>query len=419
MKKKVLILCLAALIWTLSACTAQNAASDPASSEIETPPAESSAQSLSADSSDAENVAAFVPIVTSLPAVSKETIWNPEGFFSERELTQNVDLTLAQELTVRDGENGLILKGGVYRLSGSAQGAQITVDAGEEEEVFLYLEGLRLTNDQAPCIEIRSAKEVYLITAEQSDNSLVFSAEDSAQGAAVSAAAKLCLSGLGSLSVQSNQDGIYSSESVLITGGSDSFDVGTCAIRSDTEILIAAGTLNITSGQDGLAVDDGIRFYTGVIFICGGDINVTAQNIGFYSKQTFYTISGTIAVRAETGIDAAAFWDFGAVLSINASQYGIYAAARSDEDVFPEIWVEGGELTVLMDPEESVALYSKAGGVSFHEGVIELISSNPIRYQAHLDLFAVGNKNISFCVNGKKYFDVNRLEYDYKGMQGD
>lgn len=69
--------------------------------------------------------------------------------FTDRDLEQSPDLSKATEMTVSDGKTLSITKAGIYRITGTASDATISVDAADDAKVQLVLDGVSVTNSSA------------------------------------------------------------------------------------------------------------------------------------------------------------------------------------------------------------------------------------------------------------------------------
>lgn len=85
--------------------------------------------------------------------------------------TQTADLSGAEYITVKDGENITITSGGTYVFTGTASGVTITVEAGDEDKVQLVLDGVSISNKDFPCIYVKNADKVF-VTTTGTENSL-------------------------------------------------------------------------------------------------------------------------------------------------------------------------------------------------------------------------------------------------------
>ena len=98
-------------------------------------------------------------VVTTANVTSNGAI-NASELFTERDLTQNYDESEAQAVSLTDGQTVNITKAGVYVLSGTASNVTVTVEAGDEDKVQIVLDGVNITNTNAPCIYVKNADKV-------------------------------------------------------------------------------------------------------------------------------------------------------------------------------------------------------------------------------------------------------------------
>ncbi|MBR0302991.1 MAG: carbohydrate-binding domain-containing protein, partial [Clostridia bacterium] len=147
MFKKISGLLLAVLLTAaLAACsTAGETEETPA-----TPQAAAQAQTATQAETQSETKAEekssdFDAIITTANVTSNGVI-DATDLFTERDLTQNADLSQATSYTVKDNENIDITKEGVYVLSGSASNVTVTVEVEDNEKVQIVLDNVSITN---------------------------------------------------------------------------------------------------------------------------------------------------------------------------------------------------------------------------------------------------------------------------------
>ena len=112
-------------------------------------------------------------VVTAID-VSADGLLDPADLFTDRDLVQTADLSEAVSLTVSDGEDITITEEGVYLISGTASDCTLIVAADSEAKVQLVLDGVTLTNSDAPAIYVKSADKVFITTTD-SENTLTVS----------------------------------------------------------------------------------------------------------------------------------------------------------------------------------------------------------------------------------------------------
>ena len=114
-------------------------------------------------------------------AAAADGALDASDFFTERDLAQTADLSEAQTIEVSDGQDVTITEEGVYVLTGTAKEVTIRVEADDTAKVQLVLDGLQITNTDAPAIYVVSADKVF-VTSADSENTLTVTGTFSADG---------------------------------------------------------------------------------------------------------------------------------------------------------------------------------------------------------------------------------------------
>lgn len=226
-----------------------------------------------------------------------------------------------------------ISEAGTYTLSGTLNDGQVLVNAPEDAEVSLILNGVTISSSTSAPIYAQSAAAVTVILAEGSENSLsdaatyvYASAEEDEPDAALFSNVDLTIEGSGSLTVTANYaDGISTDDDLIISGspvitvnavddairGNDSIDIsgGVFALNS-TEgdglkssneeaslILINGGSYVINAGDDGVQSDFDFTMNA-------GELVITAVGDGIHSEYNLTINDGSINIlNSEEGIE--------------------------------------------------------------------------------------------------------------------
>ena len=266
-----------------------------------------------------------------------------------------------------------IAEAGVYRLSGALAG-QLRIEAPDDALVVLILDGVDVSNDSGAAIEVVSADDVALHLASGSTNSVSDAASyaDGAEAnAAIYADTDLTISGDGSLDVTGNgNDGIASTDDLVILGGSVSVTAADDALRGKDALVVEGGSLVLEAGGDGMKSDGDegdasadIDWTKGYIRIGGGSVSVTAGDDGLQAFTDIAIDGGdtivsavddgvkgevivaigpaddsgddatgpTVTVTSSTeGIEAANIGISGGVVEVTASDDGINASGNAE-----------------------------------------------------------------------------------------
>lgn len=249
---------------------------------------------------------------------------------------ENYRVSITGDFTVKsDTSDGVtqsgsvytITKAGEYTVAGLLSEGQLIVDAGDEDEVTIVLNGTSITCSSGSPIYVKNASEVKIKSEENSFNEIIDNraeatedSSDDAGNAAIYATCDLKLVGKGALVVTGNyNNGIQSKDDLSIKNvivkvtavnnavkGNDAVD-----IESGNIIAISAkgdgiktsnssisnkgnqkGIVTITGGNiDVYAACDGIDAAYGVDISDGGNLNIYTDTYSDYSEEV--TTSGS------------------------------------------------------------------------------------------------------------------------------
>lgn len=178
---------------------------------------------------------------------SDNSIPTSEGQFTARDLEQEADLSNAETITLKSGEDVSITAEGVYVISGTATDTTITIDAADTDKIQLVLDGANITNTGAPAIYVKNADKVF-VTTTNSENSLAVTGSFTADGttnpdAVIFSKDDLTVNGTGTLNITSSDNGISCKDDLVITGGSYMIKSAGDAIEANNSIRISDGSL--------------------------------------------------------------------------------------------------------------------------------------------------------------------------------
>ena len=209
-----------------------------------------------------------------------------------------------------------INKAGVYRITGSASGVNLVIDADKNSDVYLILAGANLTSAQGSVILCKKAAKLVITLEDGTENSLsdsadyVFEEGEDEPDAAVFSKCTLAINGAGSLAVNgAYSDGIKSKGGFKLCGGSVAVTAVGDGVKGRDYVKLYDGALTVTSGDDGIkttASDDGDST-VGKITISGGTISVNAGKDGIQAETALYVDGGGISVVSGGGSADAAF----------------------------------------------------------------------------------------------------------------
>ena len=415
--KRQTLLTLMACVMAISLAACGTAEAGAAAGEAET--VEKEAITVEADAetgtTEAGNTLEQGEAVTLTANVSSDGAIDATDLFTERDLTQTADVSEAEYITVKDGTDVEITEAGVYVISGSASEATITVDAADDDKVQLVLNGAEITNTDSPCIYVKNADKVFVTTAEGTVNELSVTGTFTADGdtntdAVIFSKDDLVLNGLGTLKIDSSDNGIAGKDDVRITGGTIVISAGDTAVEANDSIAVADGDLTLKAVNDGLHAENDDDNTKGYIYICGGTFDIDADDDGIHATTIVQIDGGGFTIDASEAIEGTYVQINGGEFDITAYDDGINAAAKSTAySVICEF--NGGYVKIAMGQGDTDAV-DVNGNLYINGGTLDITAQSPFDYDGTAELN--GGKII---VNGVETNSIGNQMMD--GMLGD
>lgn len=398
MKKTLSGLLIASALFT-GACTTQTAAD--------------TANSTAAVQTSQEQTA---EIITVSLTSNDSGILDTADMFTERDLEQTADLSEAVYYTVSDNETYTISEAGVYVFTGTAQNAQIIVEAADDDKVQIVIDDLSITNTDKPCIYVKNADKVFVTSV--NENTLTVTGTFSADGdtntdAVIFSKDDLVLNGTGSLTIASSDNGITSKDDLKVTGGTLSVTCVNDALEANDSIRIAGGDITISSKKDGLHAENDDDDTAGYIYIAGGSLNITAADDAIHAATVIQIDGGTLTLKGAECIEATYVQINDGVIDISASDDGINAGRKSDAfDVTIEI--TGGDITIVMGAGDTDGIDSN-GNLIISGGTIDITANSPFDYDG-----TASYTGGTLIVNGTETTEItNQMMGGMQGMPQD
>ena len=296
--------------------------------------------------------------VTANYTSSKSGILDTADIFSERDLTQTADLSNAQSITVSDGQTINITEAGIYIISGSASNCTIKVNADEESKIQLVLNGVNITNDSTPAIYVVSADKCFITTAENTENTLSVTGTFTSDGdtntdAVIFSKDDLVFNGLGTLTINSSNNGISGKDDLKFTGGTYNITSVKDSIEANDSIAVCDGMFTINSSKDAFHSENDDDNTSGWIYISGGTFNIKSSSDAIQGTSAVQIDGGTLDINSSEGIEATYIQINDGTVKIYASDDGINATKKSTAYSTPTIEINGGNLTVEVGPGDT------------------------------------------------------------------
>ncbi|MFT4283211.1 MAG: carbohydrate-binding domain-containing protein [Protaetiibacter sp.] len=243
-------------------------------------------------------------------ATNASTIERPAELSAEAILAANSDATTVNDdewdasaatpLAASD-DTVTITEAGVYRLSGDYAGG-VVIDAGDDALVVLVLDGADIEGSDGPAIQVTSADDVGIHLEDGSSNTVsdagVGYADDAEFHAAIASDADLTISGSGALTVTASDDGISTSDDLVILSGTIEVTAGDDGLRGHDALVVKGGELTVAAGGDALKSDQDGDETQGWIEIAGGTLDLTAGDDGLDAQTDIVVTDGELTVDA-------------------------------------------------------------------------------------------------------------------------
>ncbi|MCI5751681.1 MAG: carbohydrate-binding domain-containing protein [Oscillospiraceae bacterium] len=198
-----------------------------------------------------------------------------------------------------------ISAGGEYIISGITSNGRIAVNCSEDENVRLILDNADISCGDGPALLVTSAKNVYLILKDGTDNKLSDSASytdgDNLDGCIFSKA-DLIICGGGTLNVNGNyKHGIVSKDDLAVIGGTLNVTAASSGICGKDLVEIDGGSISVTAGNDGIKSTNTEDADKGNIIIGGGNITVVSEDNCISSAAALDISGGVLDLTAGGG----------------------------------------------------------------------------------------------------------------------
>jgi hypothetical protein len=213
-----------------------------------------------------------------------------------------------------DNNKVTITSAGTYSIKGSLTDGQIIVNAGDEDKVYIILNGVNITSSNSAPIYIKNAKKAIISLADNTANNIkdgenyVFEGESTDEpNAAIFSKSDLIFIGNGSLTVDAKyNNGITSKDDLKIESGNIIVNSKADGLRGKDSVVITNGNITINSGEDGMKSTNDEDIEKGYILIEGGKINITSGKDGIQAETNALVKDGDITINTGGGSKNAA-----------------------------------------------------------------------------------------------------------------
>ena len=237
-------------------------------------------------------------------AGNSETVGEADTFI---ELGDNI--TVKGEGATVENNKVTITSSGTYSIKGSLTDGQIIVNAGDDDKVYIILNGVNITCSNSAPIYIKNAKKTIVSLADNTDNLIKdgenYVLEDEANdepNAAIFSKSDLIFIGSGSLTVDAKyKNGITSKDDLKIESGNITVNAKADGVKGKDSVVITNGNIIINSGEDGIKSSNDEDAEKGYVLVEGGKINIAAVNDGIQAETNAFVKAGDITINTGGG----------------------------------------------------------------------------------------------------------------------
>ncbi|MFH1153030.1 MAG: carbohydrate-binding domain-containing protein [Pseudomonadota bacterium] len=263
-----------------------------------------------------------------------------------------------------DGAIITITSSGTYRITGTLSDGQIRVDAGNEADVKLVLDGAHITCSNSSPINVVKARTVTLELGDLSENIITDSdtyvyedSEEDEPDAAIFSKADLIFQGTGTLWVNAlYNDGIKSKDSLSVQNGTITVISVDDGIVGKDNVVIRGGSVTVDARGDGIKSTNDADTAKGYVSVTGGILAITSGNDAIQAETDAFISGGELTLSSGGGSNTA--------ISGDDSAKGIKAGTG--------LTVSGGVITVDSSDD---ALHSN-GTILINDGSIAIRSGD-------------------------------------------
>ena len=337
------------------------------------------------------------PIENTIDNNSFQPMINTSELFTQRDLTNTVDKSQAISLSLKNNEDYLIDKEGIYLLSGDYTNTTIIVEVSDNEKVQLVLDGVNITNDDNACIYVENADKLFVTTISNSSLTVtnMFESSNDKIDAVIYSKDDLTLNGIATLTVNSSETAIKCNDDLTITSAEYIINAQKKGIDANNSIAIANGIFTINAQTDGLHAENNDDDSLGYIYIADGTFNINASDDGIHATSVLQIDSGDFTLKAYEAIESTYIQINGGQFNISAYDDGINAARKSSS-YSPVIEINSGTIKIVIASGDHDAIDSN-GDLIITGGIIDITSNSAFDYDGKC-YYSSG----TIIVNGQK-----------------
>ena len=316
----------------------------------------------------------ILPLLLAASAAANSTS-NAPASFTKKDLDAGYDAVNAAAITlsadgisvtgsgaVAAGRAVIINATGTYLIQGTLPDGKLLVNAGDNDDVQIVLNGVNLTSSTAAAVYVLNADKVLLTLAPETVNVITDGPAPAGEldaddvNAAIFSRDDLTINGTGVLIVNgSYRHGIVSKDDLKIAAGTVEVTAVGDGIKGRDMIAVKAGRIIVNAQQDGMQSNNDVDPGRGFIYFEDGVIDITAGLDGIQAETNIYIKGGSLTIKSGGG----------SAVSSNLPTWGMWGR---------EMWMPASQAGAQDSPS---AKGLKAGeSIVIDEGSIDIDSSD-------------------------------------------
>ena len=319
-------------------------------------------------------------------------------------------------ITSDDGEysvnNGVfkITKAGTYRLQGTLSEGQVLVDAGEDDEVVLELNGVSISSSSDSPIKAITLDKLKIKSIKDTENVIIdnrntLTTEDDSQGkGAIYSKADTNFVGKGTLRVTGNYyNGIHVTKDVKIKNSSISVYAYNNALKGNNSVTITSGDiLLIAKSGNGIITEDSDVSSKGNQ---KGNVTISGGQVDIYSCKDGIDAAYNVDVYNGVDEDDESVSTI-PVINITTNKYSSYSIITTSTSSSSTTKNLSGGSKGGNQPGGNQPGGNQPGGFNFGEGNTDKATDSAKGFKASNNIYVAGG-----VINIKAYDDAIHANY--------
>jgi len=251
------------------------------------------------------------------------------------------------------GKTITIEKAGTYYFSGTAEDANLIVEATNKDDVVLVFDNASITSSNTAAIFVKQAKVVTINIPNGTASTFIDAAnftgldEDEEPDGAIFSKDDLKITGSGTLKVTANyKDGIVSKDALTIIDTTIIVNSRDDGIRGKDYVQLKNSNVTIKSEGDGIKSTNDSDDTLGYVLIKGGKIDISTGADGIQAEQVISCSESDITITTTGVVDNSHQESFGRQSSKTQTTSTTDSSSSKGLKAGKEITVKGGTISI-------------------------------------------------------------------------